>query len=240
MHVLARRSRSTRRDGQPMRASTLPQPAPRDAAHRRHRPHLLPGARPAAASCSAASASCRCRRTDERAARRRGAACATTTMHGDAGARRLHCGWRARRAPARTPALVQVAETLDKRSRAGHRDHQGRDPAAVRDPAAGGAAGLAGAGARHRAAVASCSSASARARARRPEPDRRARRCREEVAPLVRVDQRPADAAGRLDRHAEALPRRRRAPAEDAAGRPAHAGRAGAARDRRRRAIRRR
>jgi hypothetical protein len=34
-------------------------------------------------------------------------------------------------------------------ARAGHRDHQGRDPAAVRDPAAGGAAGVAGAGARH-------------------------------------------------------------------------------------------
>ena len=37
--------------------------------------------------------------------------------------------------------------------------------------------------------------------------------------------------AQRIDRHAEALPRRRRAPAEDAARGPAHAGRPGAARE---------
>jgi hypothetical protein len=49
----------------------------------------------------------------------------------------------------------------------------------------------------------------------------------EEVAPLVQRHQRPAGPAGPVDAHAEALPGRRGAPAEDAAGRPAHAGRTG-------------
>ena len=59
----------------------------------------------------------------------------------------------------------------------GHRDHQGRDPAAVRDPAAGGAAGVVRAGARHRAAQ-HAAAAHPPPREPGPEPDRRARRAR--------------------------------------------------------------
>ena len=119
----------------------------------------------------------------------------------------------------------------------GHRDHQGRDPAAVRDPAAGGGAGVVCAVARHQAAE-PAAAAHPQARQHRPEPDRRARRARRGGAAGAR-HQRPAGAAGPVDPHAEALPGRRRAPAEDAAGRAAHAGRAGRARDRRRRQRRR-
>ena len=146
----------------------------------------------------------------------------------DAAARRCAsptCGWPAPAATASSP-LVQVAETLRQALAPGHRDHQGRDPAAVRDPAAGGAAGLAGAGARHRAAAASCSSASAGAHSGDLSPIDEQRRAGGSGAAGAR-DQRPAGAAGRVDPRAEALPGRRRAPAEDAARRAAHAGRAG-------------
>ena len=106
----------------------------------------------------------------------------------------------------------------------GHRDHQGRDPAAVRHPAAGGAAGVAGAGARHRAAQ-RAAAAHPTTRQQRPSPID-AREAPEEVSPLVRAIN---DLLARLDRRSarRSASRRRRAPAEDAAGRAAHAGRAG-------------
>ena len=56
----------------------------------------------------------------------------------------------------------------------------------------------------------------------------------EEVAPLVRAINDLLAAAGSIDRHAEALSGRCGAPAEDAARRSAHTSRAGAARDRHR------
>ena len=103
-----------------------------------------------AASCSAASSAaaaarrgsprCRARRTSATASCTT-ATCASATSGWRCGLQAPRRAWRWCRWARRWGALAP-----------GHRDHQGRDPAAVRDPAAGGAAGLAGAGARHRAA----------------------------------------------------------------------------------------
>ena len=75
------------------------------------------------------------------------------------------CGWRCPAPPATAAHAGAGGRDAGQALAPGHRDHQGRDPAAVRDPAAGGAAGVVRAGARHHAAEPSCSSASASARA---------------------------------------------------------------------------
>ena len=170
---------------------------------------------------------------------RRRCAFATTTVHGVPV--RVAYLWlrRPRRDRAPYAALVQVAETLDKRSRLATEIIKGVIlPQFVILPVAvvlvwfalaRGIQPLADLQQRIRRRESTDLSPIAE----RDVPD--------EVAPLVRAIN---DLLERLDqsmRHAEAVPGRRRAPAEDAAGRPAHAGRTGRARDRqRRRATRRR
>ncbi len=137
--------------------------------------------------------------------------------------------WIARGEPRRAAGAGAGGRDAGQALAAGHRDHQGRDAAAVRHPAAGGAAGLAGAGARHPAAE-RARAAHPRAQARRPEPDR-GQELPAGGDAAGGLDQRPAGAAGGVAGDAEALPGRCRAPAQDAAGGPAHAGRHGAARE---------
>ena len=128
-------------------------------------------------------------------------------------------------APGDSTMLVQVAETLQS-ARLAQQDHQGRDPAAVHHPAAGGGVGVVCAGARHQAAE---PAAAASAGAAAPTgPDRRTRRARRGGSAGALIN----ELLGRLDqsiRTQKQFPRRRGAPAEDAAGRAAHAGRAGLA-----------
>ena len=127
-------------------------------------------------------------------------------------------------------ALVQVAETLEKRSQLANEIIRGVIipqfivlPIAVvlvlvrADARACAASGPAGA---HPVAP-----------ARRPFADRRARRARGDCA-AGQFLQRDAGAAVAEHGNAAALPRRRRAPDEDSARGAAHAGGAGAARDR--------
>ena len=144
----------------------------RDPARRRRRPRLLPGAGRPTASCSAANATCPCPGTDEPPAPgvvylRDG------EMHGKAV--RVASLWVAGAHAGRAAGAGAGGRDAREAVGARHRDHQGRAAAAVRDPAAGGAADLAGAGARHQAAVGS-GGAHPRAQARRPEPARRVRR----------------------------------------------------------------
>ena len=221
-----------RSDGRrPVAACALRRQRRRAAARRRRRPRLLPGAgargelrrrRPRPAGAAGRG---RRRRRGELRFR-------DDSMRERAGARGLPVAAGAA-AERRRRGAGAGGRDAGQALAPGHRDHQGRDPAAVRDPAAGGAAGVVRAGARHRAAERAAAAHPARATATTCSPIDE-RDVPEEVAPLVRRDQRPAGAAGPVDRRAEALPGRRRAPAEDAAGRPAHAGRAGAARDRHR------
>ena len=104
---------------------------------------------------------------------------------GRAAARRAKCGCATTRCAGRTcasptpgssstcrarqPSLVQVAETREKRSVLATEIIKGVMLPQFVDPAAGGAAGVAGAGARHQAAVAA-GGAHPRAQAGRPEP----------------------------------------------------------------------
>ena len=84
----------------------------RDAARRRFRPRLLPGAGRAAATCSAASATCRSRPRTSRPCRR--GRLRDDEMRGlDV---RVAYTWVSRTRRARQPVLVQVAETREKRS----------------------------------------------------------------------------------------------------------------------------
>ena len=106
------------------------------------------------------------------------------------------------------------------------RHHQGRDHPAVRGAARGGAAGVVRAVARRGAAERAATRA--RAPARRPVADRRARRAVRDRA-AAGGHERPAGPAVVQRAGAAPLRGRRRAPAEDAAGRAAHAGRAGCA-----------
>jgi two-component system sensor histidine kinase TctE len=96
----------------------------------------------AAANCSAASATCRCRREAKRPSSARSAS-ATTDYQGDDV--RVAYKWLAStcRAPGRCWCRWPRA---GQARRAGDRDRQGRDAAAIHHPAAGRAAGLAGPG----------------------------------------------------------------------------------------------
>ncbi len=139
---------------------------------------------------------------------------------------RLHVG------PAR-PCAGQAGAGAGRREpgqtrRARDRDRQGRDVAAVRHPAPCRAAGVGRPGLCHQAAQ-PAGGAHPRAPARRPEPAGRALDSAGGGA-TGGVGERPADAAQELDQPPEALSGRRRTPAQDAAGRTAHAGRPGAAR----------
>ena len=210
-------------DGCPGAACACP-PGRRAAARRRRRPRLLPGAgrarRVPRRRRRPAGAGRRARRHDRRGAlpRRdhaRRARCAWPTS-----------GWRCRRRGRRQrPALVQVAETLEKRSRLATEIIKGVIlPQFVILPLAVLLVWLALA--RGIKPLNAAAAAHPRAKATDLSPlDERD--VPDEVAPLVRAIN---DLLARLDQsiaHAEALPGRRRAPAEDAAGRPAHAGRAG-------------
>ena len=109
------RSRSRCRQRRGRRVFSLPAAGARDPARRRHRPRLLPGARPARRARSAATATCRCRR------RGRAPRAGEVRFRDDDDARPSRCASptlgspRAGRGGAQPP-LVQVAETLDKRS----------------------------------------------------------------------------------------------------------------------------
>ncbi len=152
---------------------------------------------------------------------------------GDRGARRLHL----RRAPTTTwtahriPVLVQVGRDARLARRAGQRDHQGRDLSAVPDPAA---SRWSWSGSRSSRGLAPLKRMQRRIRERRPDDlspiDPRG--APEEIAPLVDAFNDLLERLSAEHRRPEALHRRRRAPDEDAACGPAHAGRARAARNR--------
>ncbi len=161
-------------------------------ARRRRGPHLLPGAGPPRRVAGRRRRHWRCPPTAPSPAPR----CASaTTRSATSPCAWPGCGCAERHQGDDSEALVQVAETLGKRSTPGHRDHQGRDPAAVRDPAAGGGAGVVRAVARHPSAG-STAAAHPQAREHRPEPDPEGD-VPDEVVPLVRAIN---DLLERLDR----------------------------------------
>ena len=108
------------------------------------------------------------------------------------------CGWRGWVATAagRRSAAGAGGRNAGQTLAAGHRDHQGRDPAAVRHPAAGGGAGVVCAGARHPAAGRIAAAHPSRATAPTCSPIAEGD-VPDEVAPLVRAIN---DLLQRLDR----------------------------------------